>query len=78
MNISEITSEDRIAMAEAYRAYELMTPEDREKVPEDFVNMLLDCGNFDDVKPFETRDEFLNTEFSEKAIYLIMYMCTFK
>ncbi len=78
MNIKDIASEDRIGFAEAYRVYETMLPEEKEKIPQDFIDRLVEYADFDSVKPFESKDEVLNYDFSKKGLYLIMYMCTFK
>ena len=73
----ELLDEDRIAMAEAYRAFEMLDEIDKEKVPADFIDNLLSEGDFSSVKPFKTKKEVDEYEFSTKAWYLIMYMCTF-
>ncbi len=72
-----VTDEDRIAMAQAYRAYELLTKEDKLKIPKTFVDTLLDFGNFKEVKPFKDKSEMTISDLSTKAKYLLMYMCTF-
>jgi len=73
----KLLEEDRIAMAEAYRAFEMLDENDKEKVPVDFIDTLLDEGDFSKVKAFETKEEVDEYPFSKKAWYLIMYMCTF-
>ncbi len=78
MDIKDITSEDKIGFAEAYRVYETMLPEEKELIPQDFIDKLIEYGDFDEVKPFASKEEALNYDFSKKGLYLIMYMCTFK
>ena len=69
---------DTIAMAEAYRVYELLNDEDKEKIPEDFVNRLLYYGDFKSVKPFSSMEELEKGNISKEGLYLVMYMCTYK
>lgn len=73
----EILEEDRIAMAEAFRVYQMLDDEDKEKVPADFVDTLFSEADLTKVKPFKSKEEADNYNFSRKAWYLIMYMCTF-
>ncbi|MBR6252815.1 MAG: hypothetical protein IKR04_03140 [Clostridia bacterium] len=73
----DILEEDRIAMAEAYRAFEMLDENEKERVPADFVDTLLSEGDFTKVKRFRSKEEVDNYQFSRKAWYLIMYMCTF-
>ncbi len=73
----KLKEEDRIAMAEAYRAFEMLDENEKEKVPADFIDNLLAEGDFLSVKPFKTRKEVEEYPFTKKAWYLIMYMCTF-
>ena len=73
----EFLEEDRIAMAEAYRAFEMLDENEREKVPADFIDTLLYYGDFTKVKKFKSAEEVDNYDFSRKAWYLILYMCTF-
>ncbi len=72
-----ITDEDRIAMAQVYRVYQLLTRDDKAKIPQEFVETLLEHGNFKEVKPFKDKSEINMTAFSQKAKYLLMYLCTF-
>jgi len=72
-----ITDEDRMAMAQAYRAYELLTKEEKLKIPKTFTDTLLEYGNFKEVKPFKDKSEITVSNLSTKAKYLLMYMCTF-
>jgi hypothetical protein len=69
---------DTIAMAEAYRVYELLNDEDKAKIPEDFVNRLLYYGDFKTVKPFESMKVVEDGNISKEGLYLVMYMCTYK
>ena len=77
MPAEELLEEDRIAMAEAYRAFEMLDEYDKDKVPADFVDTLLSEGDFSKVRRFHSKEEVDNYNFSRKAWYLIMYMCTF-
>ena len=79
-NLSElnITDEDKVAMAEAYRVYELFQDEEKEKIPDNFVETLLYFGDFKKVKPFANVEEMKNANLSLKGKYLLMYMCTFE
>jgi hypothetical protein len=78
MDKSNITDEDRIAMADAYRVYELLSLEEQQDVPEDFINTLLYYGDFKNATPINSVEEALKEgRLSKKAMYLIMYMCTF-
>ncbi len=72
-----ITAEDRIAMAEAYRVYELLEDKDKEKIPTHFVETLVYYGDFKKVLPFENEKDYENYEMSPKGKHLLMYMCTF-
>ena len=72
-----IKDDDKIAMAEAYRVYELFQDEEKEKIPEDFIETLLYFGDFKKVPPFASLDEMKKAQLSQKAKYLLMYMCTF-
>ena len=73
----EITNEDRIAMAEAYRVYQMLDFYEQAKVPSDFVSFIEANADLGMVVPFETPEEALNANLSEKGRYLVMYMCTF-
>ena len=73
----KIEDGDKLAMAEAYRLYETLPIENQNRIPSDFINTLLALGDLKSVKRFETRQEIDDYKFSEKAKYLIMYMCTF-
>ena len=77
MNIEEVTSEDKVAMAQAYRFYQMLDCSDQDKIPKDFVDMLETFGDFEKVEPFKNVDEALKSNLNEKANFLIMYMCTF-
>ena len=78
MDIKDITPEDKKSFAEAYRVYETMLPEEKEKIPQELIDRLIEYGDFDSIKPFSSKDEAMNYNFSTKGLYLIMYMCTFK
>ena len=67
----------RINMAQAYRVYELLTPEERANIPSEFIDTLVFYGDFDSVKPFTSKKDMLDYNLSDKALYLVMYMCTF-
>ncbi|MBR3280343.1 MAG: hypothetical protein IKI57_00655 [Clostridia bacterium] len=67
----------RINMAQAYRVYEMLTPEERAKIPSEFIDTLVYYGDFDSVKPFSSKKDMLDYKLSDKAMYLVMYMCTF-
>ena len=73
----DIKEDDKIAMAEAYRVYEFFQDEEKEKIPEDFVETLLYFGDFKKVPPFKNLQEMKEAKLSQKAKYLLMYMCTF-
>ena len=64
-------------MAQAYRVYELLTPEERANIPSEFIDTLVFYGDFDSVKPFTSKKDMLDYNLSDKALYLVMYMCTF-
>ena len=69
--------EDVLASTEAFRMFQMLDVAEREKIPADFVDKLLDSADLSLVPPFKNKDEVDNYEFSKKAWYLIMYMCTF-
>ena len=77
MKAKELTKEDKIALAEAYRFYQMLIYDDQQKIPQDFIEFLKNNGDLDSVKPFESKEDALNAKLSQKANYLIMYMCTF-
>ncbi len=76
-NLDNIEDEDKIAMAEAYRTYEILDEFDQRKIPSDFVETILRYGDLESIKPFKTKEEFDSYDFSQKGKYLLMYMCTF-
>ncbi len=78
IDFNNLQEDDKIAMAEAYRAYEILDYDDREKIPSDFVETILKYGNLLAVKPFASKEEFENYNFSIKGKYLLMYLCTFE
>jgi len=78
MNENALNIDDKIAMAEAYRVYELLSPEDQGKIPEDFVNRLLYYGDFKKVKPYSSMEDIENGNISRNGLFLVMYMCTYK
>ena len=78
MDHKDLTSQDRIAMAEAYRVYELLSLEEQSHIPQDFVDSLLRYGDFENTTPINSVDEAIEEgRLSKKALYLVMYMCTF-
>ena len=66
----------RVTMAEVYRIYELLSPDEKDNIPGSFIDTLVYYGDFDSVKPFHSKKEALKYNLSDKAWYLIMYMCT--
>ena len=78
MEEQKITDVDKIAMAEAYRVYQLLPLDEQAKIPEDFVDRLVLYVDFKKVKPFKNKEEMMSYNLSDEAMYLIMYMCTFK
>ena len=78
MEEKELTDIDKVAMAEAYRVFQLLPLDEQAKIPEDFVDRLILYGDFKKVKPFKNKEEMQNYDLSDEAMYLIMYMCTFK
>ena len=66
----------RVTMAEVYRIYEMLSPEEKDNIPGSFIDTLVYYGDFDSVKPFHSKKEALKYNLSDKAWYLIMYMCT--
>ena len=78
INELNITEEDKVAMAEAYRVFELLDDEEKEKIPAHFIETLLYFGDFKSVSPFSDIKELKRYSLSKKAKYLVMYMCTFE
>ncbi len=72
-----INEEDRIAMAETYRIYQFLNDEEKNKIPHEFIETLVRFGDFLRVKPYGSKKEISMHNISQKARYLVMYMCTF-
>ncbi len=73
----ELTYEDRVAMAEAYRVYQMLSNRDKAKIPSKFISFIEQNAELGAVKPFKTKSEALKAFISEKANFILMYMCTF-
>lgn len=78
MNYEELKNEDKLALAEAYRVYELLDGPDKEKIPEEFVETLLSYGDLSLVKPLDPAKSLEEQNLSKRGLYLVMYMCTFE
>ena len=76
-NFDNLDAEDKVAMAEAYRVYEMLDEYDQLKIPQNFIETIHRFGDLVNVKPFDSKKEFDDYKFSEKGKYLLMYMCTF-
>ena len=76
MAYEDLKNEDKLALAEAYRVYELLNDEDKEQIPEEFVEMLLYNGDLSLVKPLDPAKSLKDFNLSKKGQYLVMYMCT--
>ena len=73
-----VSKEDRIAMAEAYRVYEILEPQEKQKVPPYFIDSILKCADLKAVEPFDSNKSFSIDDLSLKGRYIVMYMCTFE
>lgn len=71
-----LTLEDRIALAEAYRVYELLEDTEKEKIPPAFVGRLFDYGALDLVPPFDPTKTLKDFQLSERGKYIVLYMCS--
>ncbi len=78
MDKEKWTKEDRIALAEAYRVYELFEDTEKEKIPQEFVQTLLEYGDLSLVKPLDASKRIEEQNLSKRGLYLVMYMCTFE
>lgn len=76
MIYEELKQEDKLALAETYRVYELLSPEEKEQIPDDFVEVLLDYGDLSLVPPFDPLKSLKDFNISKRGQYLILYMCT--
>lgn len=76
MTIEELEKEDKLALAEAYRVYELLSDSEKQKVPQDFVDTLLYFGDLRLVKPLDPSKKLADMNLSERGLYITMYMCT--
>lgn len=76
MAYEDLKNEDKLALAEAYRVYELLNDEDKEQIPEEFIEMLLNNGDLSLVKPLDTSKSLKDFNLSKRGQYLVMYMCT--
>jgi hypothetical protein len=73
----ELTYEDRVAMAEAYRVYQMLSCREKAKIPSKFISFIEQNAELGAVKPFKSKSDALKAFISEKANYLLLYMCTF-
>lgn len=67
---------DKRALAEAYRVYEILKGPDKDKIPYEFVEMLLYYGDFRLVPPLDPEKSLEEQNISKNGMYLVMYMCT--
>ena len=78
MNDKELKEEDKLALAEAYRVYELLEDTEKEKIPEEFVQAMLNYGDLSLVKPLDASKPLEEQNLSKRGLYWVMYMCTFE
>lgn len=78
MTYEELKKEDKLALAEAYRVYEMLSGPEQEKIPRDFVNILLNYGDLTLVKPLDPNKDLSEQNLSKRGLYIVMYMCTFE
>ena len=76
MTYEQLKNEDKVALAEAYRVYELLSGPEQEKIPEDFVDALLYFGDLRMVKPLDPNKPLEEQNLSKRGLYMVMYMCT--
>lgn len=76
MTIEELKKEDKLALAEAYRVFEILRPEEKEMIPKEFVNTLLDYADLSLVKPLDPTKKLKDQNLSKQGLYIVMYMCT--
>ncbi len=77
MNFSELRTEDKLALAEAYRVYEILEGADKDKIPQEFVDSLLYYGDLRLVGPLDPEKSLKEQNISRLGMYIVMYMCTF-
>ena len=73
-----LSYEDRVAMAEAYRVYQMLSFEEKAKIPSDFISFIEENAELGAIEPFKTKTDALKAFVSEKANFILMYMCTFE
>ncbi|MBO5142455.1 MAG: hypothetical protein J6C46_05580 [Clostridia bacterium] len=78
MSYSEINIDDKLALAEAYRVYEMLNGSEQEKIPSEFVDLLLTHGDLSLIGPLDSQKSLEEQNISKYGKYLIMYMCTFQ
>lgn len=76
MNFKLLEKEDRLALAETYRVYELLAPEEREQIPDEFVQMLINYGDLSLVPRLDPTKSLKDFNLSKRGQYLVLYMCT--
>ena len=76
MNFSELRAEDKLALAEAYRVYEILEGADKDKIPEEFVDSLLYYGDLRLVGQLDPKKTLKEQNISRLGMYIVMYMCT--
>lgn len=78
MTYDDLKLEDSLALAEAYRVYELLNDEDKERIPEKFVEILFSYGDLSLVGPLDPSKSLKEFNLSKRGRYLVMYMCTLR
>jgi len=76
VSYEDLKKEDKIALAETYRVFELLNGPSKERIPREFVEILLDYGDLNAVPPFDAEKSLKDFNLSKRGKYLIMYMCT--
>lgn len=76
MKFENLTQEDKIALAETYRVYELLEDTEKERIPEEFVEMIFNYGDLSLVPPLDSEKKLIDFNLSKQGKYLVMYMCT--
>ena len=77
MAYQNLEQEDKLALAEAYRIYEILSGFDKDKIPTKFVETMLKYGDLRLVKPLDPSKSLKEQNISKKGMYLALYMCTF-
>lgn len=77
MTYEELKNEDKLALAEAYRVYEILSGPEQELIPEEFVDTLLSYGDLSLIGPLDPSKSLKEQNLSKRGLYLVMYMCTF-